>query len=114
MRGRLLKAFSLVPGAVADVRFPADIDEQLRQRRQRNLPRRLDSFSGRGAELEAMRDALSDASVLRTWWVTGPGGIVSRNTSVPFKYAIAPSSRIRLMARSRIRAGSFTTNVVRK
>lgn len=72
-RTRLLEAFSLVAGSATGVRFPVGTSEK-RAKRQRALPRRLSSFSGRGAELEAMRDALSDASALRTWWVTGQAG----------------------------------------
>lgn len=73
-RTAVLEAFSLVAGGPGEVRYPAGNNVK-QERRRRSLPRRLGSFSGRGAELEEMRDALSDVSALRTWWVAGPAGV---------------------------------------
>ncbi|MGW4212285.1 FxSxx-COOH system tetratricopeptide repeat protein [Lentzea sp. NPDC004789] len=83
-RTRLLEAFALVAGPATGVRFPL-VGNEKRERRQRHLPRRLEGFTGRAAELEAMRDALSDASVLRTWWLTGPAA--SGKTELVKEYA---------------------------
>ncbi|WP_394621458.1 FxSxx-COOH system tetratricopeptide repeat protein [Lentzea sp. JNUCC 0626] len=68
-RTRVLEALQFVPGPApaTAVRFPAAVT-----RNPRHLPPRLALFAGRGAELEAMRDALKGA---RTWWLTGAPGV---------------------------------------
>jgi hypothetical protein len=70
-RAAVLEALSFVPGPEASgVRFPRTVS-----RNERNLPRRLALFTGRGAELEAMRDALGATEVPVVWWLTGTAGV---------------------------------------